>query len=275
MRILTAEILRSTRKTGYVLRRLDDGSTIFARPIWKDRTLSKLPLNKKVLILKLGDQYNLLGHDPISGNNYVGYETRQNFVLRYYKNGNLIIYPETQGILGLSVLNFSSQKLKFNSSMITISTRSLPEYLLIEVDSHTTTVSKLIPAAKFSKLSDIPRETLRRWRLNGILTSTKIGKWGYSYYAPKQIISAYEINRKRSSLAKMYKMLEETIAGIEPGEVHCYRFFKSTITDYNNSQYKSLQAALHRLVSEGYLERDCKGYYRSPKNKRKRRKNGY
>ena len=64
----------------------------------------------------------------------------------------------------------------------------------------------------------------------------------------------------------------DIIEKIEPGEARCYHFFRSSITDYHNSQYKSLQAALHRLVSEGYLKRIKRGYYSIPKNKKNRRK---
>lgn len=267
MRILKANIIRTARSKGFILQSIDAVKTYYARPVFSKWNPADL-LHKEAIILQLGHQYFLMGYAISSvRKGYSEYKAGKNFVLRHYTNGNLAIYPITKGTLGLSILNFTitTRKLQFDSSTLCIPTQNLPASYLIEVDNNYTTITCLNSTGNFTDFCSVPRETLRRWKEKKSFLPVKTTKSGYAYYSLNQVPIAKALASERSSSAIIYKTIMDTIEKIEPGEARCYHFFRSSITDYHKSQYKSLQAALHRLVSEGYLKRIKRGYYSTPK----------
>ncbi len=160
-------------------------------------------------------------------------------------------------------------KLRFDPSVLCIPTKNLPVNYLVNVDGHTTTVSTLIPATKFSEISGIPKATLRKWRKTGKLLPQKVAKSSYTYYGYDQIPLAKDLASERSSSEIICKTIKDAIQKIQPGEVRHLTCFKNLVPSYNISKYNTLRSVMQKLMFEGHLKRIRRGYYAIiPENKK-------
>jgi len=262
MKILKVDIIRAARNSRSLFQFQDTGSTHFAKCGYDDWNTADM-LKKPAVILELNGKFYFLGYDGIAGEGYSEYKAGI-FILKYYDNGNLSIYPSANGILGLSILNFTltSMRLKFNSS-ISIPVQNLPpNYYVVERGEYTT-IELLLPTTLFSALAKIPRGTIRRWKVNGVLLPVTITPTGRAYYSIKQIPLANAIARKRCDSAAIYQIFINKLEDLTPGDVVYISWFKHLIRKYANSScsYSSLRDLLRELLSNHKLERLKRGYY--------------
>lgn len=266
MKIMKAEILNVVvaSSTPFQFRELESGEFNFASSVFPTLNSANI-LNKDAIILQLGKDHYLLGFESNFCEGYAQYKSGRNSILRFYVNGNLEIYPITNGTLGLSLLHFTlaSNKLEFNSRLL-ISTKDLPTNYFVESDGNYTKIELLLITLKFANLSSIHPESIRQWKHKQLIP-VKMTSAGYSYYSISQVPQAKALAGMRSNSKEIYKTISDKIKQFDPGIILCIAYFKALVPNYNRTKFSTLIIILRRLVLEGKLERFIRGYYRIPK----------
>jgi hypothetical protein len=267
MKMLKGKAPISSNKRGFITLTQADGSFISARPIWENSFLTRLLIANKILLIKLGCHYYIMGYDPKKYERYIEFKAGDDQVLRLYVNGNISIFTAAQDSAGPSLLDFIliNRTIIFDPAVFTINTDELPERYYVNKGKEKTKIHMLLTSGQLSKYCGIPQETLRRWKKKDILMPLKIGISGYSYYGYEQIESAREIERKRSrsyfKAKRDHKIINDAVALLTPGEVRHLSWFKNLLNIQYKSDYDNLRHILRKALAAGYLLRIDRGYY--------------
>ena len=265
MKIYEAKVIRRSKnsKVLYEIRDHESGGCHFAGSGFKTLDLDNLT-NSTVIIMQLAGRYCILGGGKMNCENYSEYRAG-NLIIKYYNNGNLTVFPFVDGELGVSILNYTDNtiRLQYNSE-ISIPFQDLPPNYYVVESGEFITIELLLPTTSFSTLAKVPRETIRRWKIEKKLNPLKITSTGRAYYSQDQCSLAKELHDGQSKSIEIIKIFEKKLKELTPGEVVYVTWFKKMIPNYDNSKYSTLRDLLRKLISLNMLERVKKGYYCSP-----------
>jgi len=267
MEIFKARAPRHSNKGSIIKLIRADGSIVSASPIWEAGSLTDLLQSDKILLLKLGCRYYIMGYDPKKFERYIECKTGDDLVLRLYANGNISIFTAVRDSAGPSLLDFIliSRTIKFDPFVFTINTDELPERYYVSKGKGIT-IHLMLTSGQLSKYCSIPQQTLRNWKENDILVPFKIGNSRYSFYSHDQIESALEIEKKRSRSNSKAKrdlaIINDEIASLTPGEIRHLRWFKDLLNIPPINEYDSLRHILRKVLAAEHLVRVDRGYYK-------------